>query len=637
MAKSLFNVLKCAFVLAFVLCALMALSGCRETDVLKELINDQTSDNIDYDNPIKQYKNVPNAEQKTEELPQLMEWEDANIERERENENPVQGDDFTDITAPEQTPQQDVAGEAEGWQEPSEGSSTTKKEGDAEEDESNSGEGGDSADKESKGTGDTEKAGAGGTGTTVDLSGNNEPPENAYDKVVAFGECANIVMMLAGEGALAGSDANFLQNQFIQEAYASQGIANVAMISADAPSFDVQQVIDAAPEALLVMNGTYEVTPEQTSALNDADIDVVFVPGVNSHTSIKGLVRTIGTLFGDASETPSGRDAKGLANEYCDWANNQVKSITRKNGGLMTYGGVNYDTGEVDTSKAITGDPSQINWGLYVYDWDFNAVYSASPNKSHIWDAQGVALAKTGYTWSPLYYYMSVGGVNNNAAQFHVSATRPTSLFYIWQFNLSYMGATTSRFQNATITTSKLEDFADNDVLVRTMDPERTYSLGCDNFRTIIVKSRNIARALETARDEGTRTQSGLYAAYQYQDAYGQTGIGFYANQNMLVPSYIGYVEGIRGTLSTRSSTAYERFLNGENPYEVVTNPHGLYSSWTNGSVESVLECQWIDDLYHANGDYTNTGIVVREFYEKFYGYPLSDDQVASIIAGWEE
>ena len=61
--------------------------------------------------------------------------------------------------------------------------------------------------------------------------------------------------------------------------------------------------------------------------------------------------------------------------------------------------------------------------------------------------------------------------------------------------------------------------------------------------------------------------------------------------------------------------------------YDVYVNPCGLFSSWTGGSLESVLETAWASYVFQSDED--DGGYLedrVRSFYSDFYGYELGDE-----------
>ena len=67
--------------------------------------------------------------------------------------------------------------------------------------------------------------------------------------------------------------------------------------------------------------------------------------------------------------------------------------------------------------------------------------------------------------------------------------------------------------------------------------------------------------------------------------------------------------------------------------FAVYVNPYGV-TSWADGSAESVLESIWA--AYQINGAFTKDECIseMKNFYQKFYGYALSDSEAELILEG---
>lgn len=620
------------------------LSSCRYSDTLVERIVDQNSENVDYDNPTKVWENSLDSEELNEDMPELTRSDEADIERDRVQDAAVNGEDGSDQEVPDSEYRDNSTTTANTS---TSGGSDSNSDGDGSDGDSDLGEEeGTDSEGDSDGT-DRVRKGVGGTNQVFDSTGLIVDLPDQVQTCVAVGECANAVMMLAGQDSVLGADEGFVNNEFIQEVYADQGIEDVAVVDwHEDGSIDIDKVIELWPDALFVSGSDIILSDEDRARLAAEEISVVILPDTSSATNIKKLVSYIGQMYGSSADTLSGKDAEQTAESYISWHDNLVNSIRSQNGGLTTMNGQNYDY-PYDTVSDIS---SSMQWTIYISDWDETAVYTATPSDRYLWTATGVAIARTGYTWSPLNYYMSVGGVNNNAAQFHVSSAFPSSLYYVWQFNTGQLspgvnGTYDTYWSNRSITVSDLATNGYQDCLTISQNlfgdsgTEGSTSLGCDDFRNVIVANQRIAELFIAARDQGTATQTGLYAAYECQaESYDGNYIGLIDAAGVFNAAYIGFVPGTsaESTIQTKRSVAYDRYLNGENPYEIIVNPHGLYSSWTDGSLEAALECQWIYDLYHSDGDFSQTRSAIRNFYSTFYGYDLSDAQIDQILAGAE-
>ena len=102
--------------------------------------------------------------------------------------------------------------------------------------------------------------------------------------------------------------------------------------------------------------------------------------------------------------------------------------------------------------------------------------------------------------------------------------------------------------------------------------------------------------------------------------------------------SGVGYAIGdslIRSGIGTFGDGASSVFYDGSSEssmYGIYVNPHGLFCSWTEGSLESALEAAWAYQAFHDESYDLRSD--VDGFYRVAYGYDLSDDEYEAILAG---
>ena len=560
------------------------LSGCKTSDVLTELLVDQSSEDIDYDNQSRFVNNLLTALIDTERLAQLLQ-DDIDFERDRVEEQAIEGDEANDS---EQVPQSeyrettDALGETAA---PSQSTGSTSQDGSSQGDLSNE------ASAESDEQAQVYR-GSGGSGLVYGSAGTYTELPEGVQTVVAFGECANMVASFAGAHALVGADAGFLGNDFIQRAYGDV-IADAQTIAVDeaAQTIDVAAVAAIEPDALFLLTNSYTLSDADLALLAEHRIDVVYLPALSSASNITATATYIGQMFGGSDNTFSGKDARAAAAAYVAWHDNLVNGLIQANGGLASS--VNYDTGGTENLGTIS------SWTLYVDDWDY-ASYAATPDNMSAWtDTAGVAISKVGYRWSPLSYYLSVGGSNNNAATFKSSLYDVTADYYVWQFNLGRVTTSSdANWSGRTKTVSPLSNSGTADLLVIAQDGSTT--LGSESFSYVIVRTQSIKAAFEASRAQ----DQGLYTTYGFPNSQGR---GFLSSTGSLCESYIS------------------------GSFDIVVNPCGLYSSWIDGSPESVLEAVWANDLNTGSSQLDG---YIREYYQLFYGYELSDAELQTIRAG---
>ena len=238
---------------------------------------------------------------------------------------------------------------------------------------------------------------------------------------------------------------------------------------------------------------------------------------------------------------------------------------------------------------------------LYISDWDPNACFAnADFDSSH-----GVGIAQLGPEASPIVYYLEKAGVVNTAStgpKFVNAKAKRKSV--VWQFKANYAAC-------------KYDNFSALDVSKATFD--LTGGSGFDNallysngggaftagFPGVIVATRHIRNDYLLP---DMALSNGLYHPYGSVDA-GSLGtvVGFKPGSTTY-ESAIGFVSG------SVTSALYDDAGALSPSYEdrVFVNPHGIYSSWADGSVESVLETPWAYAALRLGGDeYADLGVSV--------------------------
>ena len=581
-------------------------TGCKESDVLTELLLNQDSQNIDEDNESHFLENIVSTLDLTEELPQLEQNQDVDLEREQVEDQVTQGEDQSEdstpnteyeSSVPDAAPaeQAEASGDGDGDSDNDDSNNTSNKKSKKDKDKSNGDKG---QPDEGKGDGTIYK-GDGGTGTVYGDEGDYEKLPSGVQTVVAFGEYANMVVSFAGEHALAGADKTFLSNSFIKSAYKKKDIANAKTVVVDKEgNVDVDYILELQPDALLLDGTSYKVSASDKERLKEANIDVVYMPAMNSAAHIKRAAANIGKMFGSA--TLSGDDAQAAADKYISWHDELVKETQEGNGGISSS--IDFETGEERSSTAS-------HYTLYVSQWD-NAIYTAKPDNVKAWtDKNGVAISQTGYGWSPMSYYLSVGGTQNVSATFKAHGSTSQS-YYIWQFNLGRVNANAKKnWSGRSASVSLLSNSGTKEVMTKyEVSSTEEVTLGSSKYKYVVARTQRIAAKMKKSRDAGTKTQTGLYSVYkQVSTGGGKTTSGFLSKTGDLCQSFI------------------------TGSYDVLVNPSGLYSSWIGGSTESVLEAVWIDDVNDGSSNLTGA---IKDYYKLFYNVKLSSKQVKTITKG---
>lgn len=442
-------------------------------------------------------------------------------------------------------------------------------------------------------------------------------PENVQ-RIAAVGDAATIVAMLGGSVdacPLVAADQNFIDAN--AEVLRNRGVSSdsvAAIWSGDGStestlteaSFD--QLLDSVkPDLVLYPTSADALADSQIVKLKDAGVPVWAVD-MRSNTGILSAVITIGeTLQQGGNQYASQRSADYLAfyNAIIDGIGDAA-SASRK-------------------------------YTLYVSDWDAGARYGNSDFDS----SHGVGIAQLGSKASPLVYYLDKAGVTNTAAagpKFSNATANRSSV--VWQLKANYAA-------------NKYADFTSLDKSKATFD--LTGGSGFDNallysseggaftdaFPGLIVATQKIRNDYLLP---DMMLANGLYHPFGSIDAGSFGTVVGYKPGAVSYESAIGFVSG------RTTSVLYDEagVLSANYVDHVYVNPHGLYSSWTDGSIESVLEVPWAyaaislkgnkdtDVGLAVNGASTPSSIAVA-FYEEFYGYSPSADDLSTIFSGLVE
>ncbi|MDO4501693.1 MAG: hypothetical protein Q4D06_00780 [Coriobacteriia bacterium] len=456
--------------------------------------------------------------------------------------------------------------------------------------------------------------------------GNTEDLPKDVMKACATGEAATMVMSLGGKGALAGSSKEYLANSHINKVFKDRDVAKAATCwsgyGAGSKSFDADKVIKSAADTVFVISGLNTLTPAQEKKLGRAHVRVVVLPALTSDTNIRTAMTIVGKCFSKATDGASEKAAKAYA-ETVDAALADAKNA--HGGKVATYAERDYNNAGT-SFKTVSGSMPDPNWCLYVNDWDEDAVVSASyEGKSVCSNARGVATTYVGWTWSPISYYLSCGGALNNGAAY--GEKRYTSIHRaVLQFSENMVSYSWTRKPADVTLGGKGGAFDDHDSsLMNGYDAVDSPSLndahpiGQSDFTKMIVRTKQIKKAVTEAQG------ANLYAPASFLRLNGVQGYGVEVDGKLMY------------TYSTRKDTTHTTDDGQvmDTGYQVVVNPEGLVGSWTAGSMESFLEALWISSEYYP--DAVSTSHVktrIADFYQQFYGYEPTDDELSNILSG---
>ena len=391
-------------------CAALCLTGCLESDVLVNYVLDQENGEVDYDNPEKLYVADPKAEMSFDDISEELKDDTETLE-DIEKDLAVSTDESNTDQEAEDAKLADTGTSLSTAAKEKKGDGENKKGKGDDEDE------GDDVDDETPGKKNADVDAEnnvydGSFGEVTDL------PEDV-ETVCAVGNAATITLSIGGEGTLVGTSAEYKSDPEISKVFSVRGLDDAAVCwskDGDSEDADIKKIIKASPDAVVVTSGEDSLTVAQERKLGDAGIRVIVLPAPTSDTNIRNAVKAVGQLFSDATDKESVERAKSYTSTVSD-----ALSIAESahGGGIATYQRRNYNDAENLAKKTSEETMSDPNWSVFVTDWDAKATVSASFDGVTLFkNVKGVASTWTGWSWSPVSYYMSCGGTINNAAAY---------------------------------------------------------------------------------------------------------------------------------------------------------------------------------------------------------------------------
>lgn len=570
-----------SLLLIMVMLAGLFLAGCRESHVLEQVVYTEDQQ-IDFDQH--EIENEEDNTDEDEDLSAQAERDDSQKEREQQNTQAVRGNGTSrDTTAKllyDQGAQQD--GETSGASE--EGTVASEQTVPA-------------------GVNDVTGVEASGEETLrqiVDANGETvDIPENVAT-VTAVGETAALVEMLGGSGRLLASSESFSWNSWIRTVFAAD-YGNVQILwsgrGSDAISDDgFQALLAMDPSVCLINSGDYTFTDEQLTQLSEAGIHTVTIPKLNNLENLESTVRLLGTILGDQSGS-GGKNAPAIAEDYCSWA----EDIIRKVDGAVdsfSYNNIDFSKDRYANRKDYTkeSDTDQGLYTLFISAWDSDAVFRLYGGAYLTMSGQGVAIAPSGYSTTPLSYYLSEAGVVNRAA---VASD---------YFSLKNWYVKTLDPSTRTLEISGTAGTMPTQFLTYIKDPATSANiyLGEPRFPAIVAANNGVKAAIEQ-----DAASSQMWTAYPWTNSSdGKVGgFGFLDESGQIVQSTI------------------------HGSYVIYVLPDGV-GSWNYASAEGVLASMWAAMKFQGAFSETDLQNEIINFYSTFYGYAMDASQAALVLAG---
>jgi len=589
----------CAKILPLILCLLLvfSLSACRESSALEQLLYSQNSDQL-ADANVQSMDNQEDNENKIDNISPLQKQEDADEQREQKRDTPVWGNNPNDERETDKVEFDiNALGDAE-----TQGAATielkpndyTNKETDE-----------NLISEIDKGASITQEQ---NTKQIVDAYGNIiELPSN-IQRITAVGEAANLVYMLGGGDRLIATSESFHMNKLAVQVFGEKQMSYSQALWADdgTEPLDMETFVDLlamGPDVCIELSGSKTFTAEQISMLNAAEISYVVLPPLNTTENISTAITVLADILGNEFDN-NDFDAPALAAFYKEFSTELLTDMADRVDRFV-YNSIDFNNDKYKYGvKNMSDDFENSENGKYtvfIHDWEEDTEYRLYSAERVTLRGDGAALCRSGYSNSPLSYYMSLAGVVNSSAIFqdfniesewYVSPLQPSSRI------LAYNGGRgTTQLTGGNMTAVPAGASTNSATVSR-----KYINLGSELFPAIVVPSQYVKERIEADPMwdfyDVVTAKSGMQSDYGFLDEEG----------NIIKSNVVG-------------------------EYEIFVNPYGI-GSWTDGSAESILEAVWIAWKFHnayTEEEFLN---IVKDFYLNFYHYALTDNDIQLLLNG---
>lgn len=254
------------------------------------------------------------------------------------------------------------------------------------------------------------------TRNIVDANGTVQTiPENV-EYVTAVGSAATIVQLVAGDGALVGSSANFINNNLAKSLFNLSGVSSWWNGDGTSPisSSNFNKLLSSNVDVCFEISGQTTLSSHQIQQLQTNGIGYVVLPSLSTVQNLKDAVEIVALAFGENGKS-------GISSQYARWIDN---TLSLANGGSRCY-------------------------SLYIAQWRddvsykfTNGDYTLTPDSSGT--GSGVAVAWTTKKAQIMSTMMSKANVTNTSTdsnRFNRSeCVYVTPMFH--QFNPTFSGNT---------------------------------------------------------------------------------------------------------------------------------------------------------------------------------------------------
>ncbi len=437
--------------------------------------------------------------------------------------------------------------------------------------------------------------GSGGTGQVYGSDGTyvNLPYAGS---IAAAGEYATIVQMLGGKNALAATDSEWLSRMRSKGAFSTNGdeLSNVQVAwSGDgraSGSADVAAIVASGAKVVLTCDETYGgITQDQANQLMEKGVSVVVMPAVGTayagDDEILQSVQIVGEILSKAGSSIQ-YNAKDAANKYKSFHTETLNNVVSANGGYSLYTHDNSTYPQVlytGRGAEASNFSSSFYIASYVDRW-LNCDTYQSGSYRYVDGSEGIGVGVAGRWTNPRHYY-AVYLYYLQSAGVMSTITRINPYYY---FGSDYFEGCGARDVSG-LGAGQLFWCFGNPGLTRS-----EYALvGENKYPAILVRDSDIAehikRSAETPQDADVHDNLYYNNITPYNAALAEK-----CPMNSYVCVYLS-------------------------SYQIWVVPSGITGSWTDGTVESFLLAPWTYCMYQQEQRLDVCSSYVSNFYSTFF------------------
>ena len=429
----------------------------------------------------------------------------------------------------------------------------------------------------------------------VDAYGNYITLPSQINRISAVGEIAGLIHMLGGGRRMVATSQSFAENRIARMVWGEEKVLAAKALWHDSGAEclseeDFHTLLELNPDICIEISGEETFSREQVAMLREAQIAYVVLPQLNTTENISTAISVLADVLG-GRDNQNEIDAPELAIQYAAFCEKVIADLDERTK-RFSYNNIDFDNDKYKYGVKYLPEgepPASGKYSIFINEWDAAVHCRLYSDDRVTLTGRGAAIAYSGYSNSPLSYYMSIAGVINTPAiyqdyniesKWYVSPLSPTTRI------LSFLGG-----HGAIQPTGAVLTKVSNNVY-----------LGSAEYPAIIVPSEYVKERILADpiwKYFGLATSSsGMNRDYGFLDEDG----------SIVKSNIVG-------------------------PYAIYVNPAGV-GSWTGGSAESILEAIWV--AWKFQEAYTEAEVQewMRDFYRTFYRYALSEEDMAVIMQG---